>query len=131
AEAGDLPGAIDLLGQAVGACGDGARFDPLLGSEAEVLNGALAQAEESARTVRDYLDSLEADPEALERTAERLFRIADLKRKYGETIDEVLAYAEQARAKLDELEHRAERADELLAIEQQLLEKLGAAAAQL
>ncbi len=121
AEAGDLPGAIDLLGQAVGACGDGARFDPLLGSEAEVLNGALAQAEESARTLRDYLESLEADPAALERTAERLFRIADLKRKYGDTVSDILAYAEDARRRLDELEHRAERASELEARCAQLL----------
>ena len=121
AEAGDLPGAIDLLGQAVSACGDGARFDPLLGSEAEVLNGALAQAEESARTLRDYLESLEADPAALERTAERLFRIADLKRKYGDTVSDILAYAEDARRRLDELEHRAERASELEARCAQLL----------
>src|SRR6185312_816929 len=96
-ETGDVPGAIDLLGQAVSACGDGSRFDPLLGSEAEVLNGAFAQAEDSARTLRDYLDSLEADPAALERVAERLFRIADLKRKYGDTVTDVLAYAEDAR----------------------------------
>jgi DNA repair protein RecN (Recombination protein N) len=113
AEAGDLPGAIDLLGQAVAACGDGARFDPLLGSEAEVLTGALAQAEESARTLRDYLDSLEADPATLERAAERLFRIAELKRKYGDSVADVLAYADNARLRLHDLDHRAERATEL------------------
>lgn len=112
-ESGDLPGAIDLLGHAVSACGDGARFDALLGSEAEVLNGALAQAEESARTLRDYVEALEADPSALERVTERLFRIADLKRKYGDTVADVLVYAEDARRQLDELEHRAERAAEL------------------
>ncbi len=127
-ESGDLPGAIDLLGQAVSVCGDGARFDALLGSEAEVLNGALAQAEESARTLRDYLESLEADPTALERATERLFRIADLKRKYGDTVADVLAYAEDARRRLDELEHRAERALELGARCEELLDAVRRAA---
>jgi DNA repair protein RecN (Recombination protein N) len=130
-EAGDVPGAIDVLGEAVASLGDGGRFDAALQAEADSLNTALAQAEESARTLRDYLDNLDADPESLERTAERLFRIADLKRKYGETIADVLAYAGDARTRLDELEHRAERADALLASEQQLLGELGKAAAQL
>jgi DNA repair protein RecN (Recombination protein N) len=131
AETGDLPGAVDVLGQAVAALSDGGRFDTALQAEAESLNAALAQAEESARTLRHYLDSLEADPEALERTAERLFRIGDLKRKYGETIADVLAYASGARTRLDELEHRAERADALVATEQRLLEELGEAAVRL
>ncbi|HYW90070.1 MAG TPA: DNA repair protein RecN [Chloroflexota bacterium] len=128
AEAGDLPGAIDLLGEAVSACGDGGRFDPVLASEAEVLSGVLSQAEESSRMLRDYVDSLEADPAALEHTAARLFRIADLKRKYGDTVDEVLAYAENARRRLDELEHRADRLSELEAQSEQLLVQARSAA---
>ena len=52
-----------------------------LSTEGDALNTALIQAEESARTLRDYLDTLEADPQALEKTAERLFLIGDLKRK--------------------------------------------------
>jgi DNA repair protein RecN (Recombination protein N) len=130
-ESGDQPGAVDLLGQAVAACRDGARFDPSLAGEVENLNAALAQAEESARTLRDYLDTIEADPEALERTEERLFLIGDLKRKYGETIQDILAYAEQARQRLDNIEHRAERLAELEVRETQVLQQLSAAAADL
>jgi DNA repair protein RecN (Recombination protein N) len=124
----DRPGAVERLGEAAAALSDGARFDQALQAEADSLHAALAQAEDAARVVRDYVDGLEADPEALERTAERLFRIAELKRKYGETIADVLAYASQAGARLDELEHRADRADALLATEQRLLDELGAAA---
>jgi DNA repair protein RecN (Recombination protein N) len=131
AEAGDQPGAVDLLGQAVVACQDGARFDPALAAETENLNAALAQAEESARTLRDYLDTIEADPEALERTQERLFLIRDLERKYGETISDVLAYAAQARERLDNIEHRAERLADLEARENQLIQQLSAAAGDL
>ena len=125
-DADDQDGAIDLLSQAIAACSDGSSFDAALGTEAESLNAALVQAEESARALREYVDSLEADPDALERTTERLFLIGDLKRKYGESIAEVLAYATDARRRLGEIEHRAERLSELDAREQQLLSELRA-----
>jgi DNA repair protein RecN (Recombination protein N) len=131
AESGDQPGAVDLLGRAVIACQDGSRFDPSLGGEMENLNAALAQAEESARTLRDYLDTIEADPAALERTEERLFLLGDLKRKYGETLTDVLAYAQQARERLDTIEHRAERLAQLEQREAGLVSALAAAACDL
>jgi DNA repair protein RecN (Recombination protein N) len=124
----DLPSAVDLLGQAVTACQEGGRMDPVLLAEAESLNGALIQAEESARALRDYLDSVEADPAALEKTAERLFLIADLKRKYGESIHEVLMYAADARQRLTDIEARADRLAALAAREQELVTDLSAKA---
>ena len=57
--------------------------------------------------------SVEADPQALERTAERLFQIGDLKRKYGESIADILAYADEAARRLAEIDQRSERLDEL------------------
>jgi DNA repair protein RecN (Recombination protein N) len=130
-ETGERPGAVDLLGQAVSACHDGARFDPALGSEMDDLNAALAQAEESARTLRDYVDTIEADPQALERTEERLFLLGDLKRKYGETIRDVLAYQADAQERLDRIEHRAERLAALEAEAARLTGELAAAAQDL
>ena len=112
-EEDDRPGAVDLLGHAVAACLDGGKLDPALETESEALNTALIQAEESARALRDYLEAIEADPDALERTAERLFLIGDLKRKFGDSIAEVLAYADDARRQLGEIEHRSERCEEL------------------
>jgi DNA repair protein RecN (Recombination protein N) len=129
--AAQQPGALDLLGQAVSACADGGKIDPALAREGDALNGVLIQAEDTARMLRDYLESVEADPEALERTAERLFLIADLKRKYGESVAEILAYAVGAQQTLDEIEHRSERAGELQRREQQLQTELGACAAAL
>src|SRR5260370_21898583 len=125
----DRPGVVDLLGNAVSACADGSKIDPVLGSEGEALNAALIQAEESARSLRDYLDSLEADPQALEETAERRFLIGDLKRKYGETVPEILTYAASARRSLNEIEHRTKRLDQLRVQEQQLIQELSVAAA--
>jgi DNA repair protein RecN (Recombination protein N) len=130
-EAVDRPGAVDLLGQAVAACQDAGRLDPALSTEGEALNTALIQAEESARALRDYLDAVEADPQALERTAERLFLIGDLKRKYGESIREILAYAAEARQRLGDIEQRSERLAELASREQDLQVELASAVAAL
>jgi len=124
----DQPGVVDLLGRAVAACVDGGKLDRSLAAEGEALSAALIQAEESARTLRDYLESIEADPDALERTAERLFLIGDLKRKFGDSVREILAYADQARRRLGEIEHRSEHLDQLAAREKDLQTELGAAA---
>jgi DNA repair protein RecN (Recombination protein N) len=130
-DAVDRPGAVDLLGRAVSACQDAGRVDPALLTEGEALGTALIQAEESARALRDYLDSVEADPQALERTSERLFLIGDLKRKYGESIREILGYAAESRARLGDIEHRSERLAELSSREQELELELGSAVATL
>jgi DNA repair protein RecN (Recombination protein N) len=127
-DSGERPGATELLGEALAACQDGVRFDSALAGEAESLSGALAQAEDVSRSLRAYVDSVEADPEALERTAERLFLIGDLKRKFGETVDDVLAYAADARRRLADIEQRSQRLGALQAAEQRLLGALGAAA---
>ena len=130
-EGSERPGAIDLLGQAVAACHDAGRIDPALLAEGDALNVALIQAEESARTLRDYLDSVDADPQTLEQTAERLFLIGDLKRKFGESVREVLAYAVDARRQLGQIEHRSERLAEIASHEQRLECDLGTAVAAL
>src|SRR5207249_10270357 len=56
---------------------------------------------------------IEFDPERLEQIEERLELIAGLKRKYGDTLDDVLAYGKDAAAKLDALSHSEERGHEL------------------
>jgi DNA repair protein RecN (Recombination protein N) len=127
----DQPGAIDLLGQALTACLDGGKIDRALVVEGEALNAALIQAEDSARTLRDYLDAIEADPDALQRTAERLFLIGDLKRRFGDSVGEILAYADQARRRLGEIEHRSEHLDQLEARADRLRLELAAAASTL
>src|SRR5205823_11073892 len=62
------------------------------------------------------------------RTAERLFLIGDLKRKYGDSIADVLAYAADAQRRVGEIEHRSERVTELAAHAEGLESELNAAA---
>ena len=62
-----------------------------------------------------YLDGLEAQPGRLEQIAERRFELAGLLRKYGSSCDEVLAWAERAGTRLEELELADDRIGELSA----------------
>ncbi len=127
----EMPGAVDLLGSAVATLDEAGRIDRALASEGEALNAALTQAEESVRALRGYLDAIEADPQALERAAERLFLIGDLKRKYGESVGEILAYAVDARRRLVEIELRSSQVEALQSLEGQLASLLAAATSAL
>ena len=124
----DRSSATELLAQAVAACQDAGRIDPALAAEGEALQSSLVQAEESARSLREYLDNLDADPATLEQIVERLFRIGDLKRKYGDSVADVLAYAESARARLGEIANRSERLEELRSRAEQQQRELRAGA---
>ncbi|BCW95182.1 MAG: DNA repair protein RecN [Fimbriimonadales bacterium] len=86
-----------------------ARIDPSAAAWGELLEGALAQIEETARNLRAYAESIEYDPARLEAVIERQELIKRLKRKYGDTIEAVLQYADEAASKLHTLETQTER----------------------
>lgn len=70
-------------------------------------------ADDLARAIRGYRDAIDLDPERLTELSERLDVIARLKRKYGDTVDDVLAYADRALARLEELGGANESIEEL------------------
>jgi DNA repair protein RecN (Recombination protein N) len=121
---------VDLLGEAVAACEGVAGIDPALRSDADALQEAAAQADEAARSLRRYLDQIEDDPEQLEATEERLLLIADLKRKFGDTIVDVLAYADRARERLRAVEQQDELLGELAERRARLRAEAGALAGE-
>lgn len=65
------------------------------------------------REFRDYLEQLPADPNLLQTVELRLDLIDNLRRKYGDTVSEILAYGEQAERELDQLENAVVRIDHL------------------
>ncbi|WP_077616632.1 DNA repair protein RecN [Caenibacillus caldisaponilyticus] len=71
--------------------------------------------EEQAHRLRDRLEFMEFDADRLNAVEARLDEIARLKRKYGKTLDDVLAYYDSARKEYEELTHRGETADDLAA----------------
>ena len=70
--------------------------------------------DDASDAIRDYLDKLEADPKRLDEIEARLALIERLKRKYGGTlvsssVDDVLAFLEDVRAKMEAMETAGER----------------------
>lgn len=120
----EAPSAGDLLGQAVDAVETLARIDPSQTAQTEALTHALEVLNEVALHLRDYLERIEFNPRRLNEVEERLALLENLKRKYGATVTEVLAYAEQARQELESITHAEERIAELEEERQQLEQEL-------
>jgi DNA repair protein RecN (Recombination protein N) len=121
----DREAITDLLGQAAQALAGLAKIDDSMeGTQAEAQ--ALAeQISELARRLRIYREGIEYNPKRLDQVEERLNLIRSLQRKYGDGIEEVLGYAETARAELESITHSEERLQELETEEARLLSQLG------
>ena len=113
--------ALDGLAQAGQRLAEAASLDPALTALAEHLESARAALEDTARDLSRHLHSMRPDPEALERAEQRLFELCKLKRRYGGTLEAVLAQLDQTRAELDELEHHVEAGQALRAEHSQAL----------
>lgn len=122
---------VDLLGVALEGMTELARLDDSLREPEQIVENALYQLEELARAIRNYRDNIEYDPERLQAVEERLDLIQSLKRKYGDSIEEILAFAQRAQAELDTISHSEERTEELLQTEQALLSEIAILGQQL
>ena len=123
--------ALDLVGLAVRNLHNLARIDPELQQYQQIAEGLEAQLEDLVHALRGYCDDIEYNPARLQEVEERFNLIANLKRKYGDSIEDILAYAKEARHKLDTISHSAERVDELRDEEQQCLQTSARLAAEL
>ncbi len=128
---GDAPGALDLAATAQRALAELLRLDDSLREQESTIEQALSLLQDVAWAIHAYQDEIAADPDRQAEVEERLDLISRLRRKYGATIEEILAYAETAGAELDELTHREERASMLETTELELRTHIGALAAQL
>ena len=124
-------GALDALNAALAAVEHVAALDENLSPLAETLQSAVSYAEDAARELRVYQESVEFNPERLEEIEARLDLIRTLKRKYGETLEEIIAYGVELAGKLDALENSEAREEELTAAIVEAEGKLNAAAARL
>ncbi len=128
---GDIPGAVDLLSEAIGRMEKLARIDPDMQAAANDGQALLEQLSDLARTLEDYADSLEFNPERLQEVEERLELIATLKRKYGDSIEQINAFGAAAQKELNELSNWEVKTADLEKSEDALLRKIGRLAADL
>ena len=130
--AGDgRPGATDLLGQAARDLQSAAQYDSRLAELARQVEQAAINAAEALRSLDDHAELLEFEPQRLEEVESRLVEIQRLKRKYGDTVEEILAHLKRAQTELSSLENSQERAEELEQEVQALRAQAGEAAEEL
>ena len=80
-------------------------LDPGMEKLAEELSGYSFMAEDYSSRFQDYCEQLQSEPSRLEEVAERLNQLQSLKRKYGETLEHVLAYLGEAETELERMEN--------------------------
>jgi DNA repair protein RecN (Recombination protein N) len=118
---------VERLGRVLSGLDEVSAIDPALKPVTEELRAALYQVEEAARTLGDYASRVEFDPVRLAEIEERLAELSTLKRKYGATVDEVLAQRDHLAQELESLQHQAENMDalqgEIAATERQVREQ--------
>ena len=109
--------ALSLVAAAGRSLEEAASLAPEAAALARQLAGLMEELADLGRSVRRYLERCEPDPQRLAEVEARLAVLDRLKRKYGPTVEAVLAYRDQARERLRSLEGAAER---LAQVEQEL-----------
>ena len=107
----DEGGAGDTLRTALGHLEAAGRIDPALQDLVTRLRTAITDIDELARDLRGSVDSIDHDPGALAAAEERAAVLAGLRRKYGATVDEVIAFGADAADRAVHLERLATRAE--------------------
>ncbi len=128
---GESGGALDALTTAVAEIEHAAKIDERLIPLLENLQNALYATEEAARDMRAYRDEIEFNPERLDQIETRLDTLRTLKRKYGDTLEEVLRYRTEIGERLNVLENADERIAELETLVEAQNRELDARAARL
>ncbi len=119
------PSITDRFGQVVEALTNLAQLDETQAPLKDLAATSFEELAEIGHALRLYLDNLEFNPQRLDQIEERIGLINNLKRKYGDTIGDVLAFGGQAADDLAAITHAGERVQELETEESQLLTQLG------
>lgn len=127
----DQQAALDQIAVAERALTNLARYDKQFEEYAHSLNDATAIVQEVARTLQEYREAIEFNPRRLQQVEERLSQIKKLKRKYGDTVEAILNFSEQAEGELNQIENSAERIELLQTHEAVLADELALLAVEL
>jgi len=123
--------ALDKLNEAVGVMKKLVELDPTLSQQLNSLEETVYGIEEIARDIRSYSERLEHNPERLEEVESRFELIKSLKRKYGQTIADILSYLEKGEKELEGISLSSERRAELEKMCSRLKAEMGQIASEL
>lgn len=109
----DAAGAVDLLGETSNAVDAAAQLDPALTADAGQLLDLYYNAKDVAADLIGRLDAYDTNDAELDEVEQRLDLLYRLKRKYGSTVEDVIAFGQKAREELDSIQHSQQRYDAL------------------
>ncbi len=121
----------EVLSQVAQRLSEVVALDASLGEIAAQLEAARVQLDDAARELSRYTRALESDPERLAELEERLHALAKLRRKYGGSLEQVIAHVEQARGELSALSDGEGTRQRLAESQAELLAQCSASARKL
>ena len=116
----ETPGAVDLLGEASNAVDAAAQLDGELSTSAGQLLDLYYNAKDAAADLIDRLDAYETNDAELDEIEQRIDLIYKLKRKYGDTVEDIIAFGQKAREELELIQSSQERVEHLQAEQHRL-----------
>ena len=111
----DTPGAVDLLGEASNAMDTAAQVDESLSGVSGTLMDLYYSAKDAAAELIDRLDAYDTNDAELDEIEQRLDLLYRLKRKYGDTVEDIIAFGQKAREELEQIQFSEQRHDQLQA----------------
>ena len=111
----DTPGAVDLLGEASNAMDTAAQLDESLSGVSGTLMDLYYSAKDAAAELIDRLDAYDTNDAELNEIEQRLDLLYRLKRKYGDTVEDIIAFGQKAREELEQIQFSEQRHDQLQA----------------
>ena len=111
----DTPGAVDLLGEASNAMDMAAQLDESLSGVSGTLMDLYYSAKDAAAELIDRLDAYDTNDAELDEIEQRLDLLYRLKRKYGDTVEDIIAFGQKAREELEQIQFSEQRHDQLQA----------------
>lgn len=106
-------GICDLLGQASNDAASAAGLDPALSEDADRLSELYYIAKDVAADLAGRLEDYESNDAELDEIEQRLDLIYKLRRKYGDTVEQILAFGENARSELEQIQLSEQRRSQL------------------
>ena len=111
----DTPGAVDLLGEASNAMDTAAQLDESLSGVSGTLMDLYYSAKDAAAELIDRLDAYDTNDAEQDEIEQRLDLLYRLKRKYGDTVEDIIAFGQKAREELEQIQFSEQRHDQLQA----------------
>jgi len=112
-EGDEIQSAYDGISIAVNEISQISDLNPQLKSIYDTLNEIMYSLEDTAHEIKEFGETVEFDEQALNEIEERLDLISRLKRKYGNSIEEILEYLKKAESELNDIKLSDERTNEL------------------